>query len=58
MSSTWEEPSDGAPTESPSPSDAPTGGEETGKEHPQKRSAIEPEPEPIGTKEGADSPNE
>ncbi len=27
MSSTWEEPADGAPAEAPSPSDAPTGDE-------------------------------
>jgi hypothetical protein len=27
MSSTWEEPEEGAPTEAPSPSDAPTGAE-------------------------------
>jgi hypothetical protein len=31
MSSTWEEPGEDAPTETPSPSDAPTGGENTGR---------------------------
>jgi hypothetical protein len=30
MSSTWEEPGEDAPTEAPSPSDAPTGSEKTG----------------------------
>jgi hypothetical protein len=36
MSSTWEEPEEGAPTEAPSPSDAPTGGDDDQKTNPKQ----------------------
>jgi hypothetical protein len=44
MSSTWEQPEEGAPTEAPSPSDAPTGAEddETGERQAQKNRENDP----------------
>jgi hypothetical protein len=42
MSSTWEEPGEDAPTEAPSPSDAPTGGEKTGEGEAQKNREEDP----------------
>jgi hypothetical protein len=44
MSSTWEEPEEGAPAEAPSPSDAPTGGEgkETGPRQAEKNRENDP----------------
>jgi hypothetical protein len=42
MSSTWEEPSEDAPTEAPSPSDAPTGAEKPGPDEAEKNRKEDP----------------
>jgi hypothetical protein len=42
MSSTWEEPGEDAPTEAPSPSDAPTGTEKTGEDKAANNREVDP----------------